>query len=129
MVHDPSALEPRCRFQEDDSEEYGSPVVSSSTIADIIKSRSEALLKETKTSVSPKPVVMRAEFAHCPNLTIIDTPGFFLKEKKGEPENTPQEILSMMKPLTSPPHRILLFLQQSSVEWCSSLCIRVEILI
>ncbi|KAA3453050.1 dynamin-related protein 5A-like [Gossypium australe] len=82
MVHDPTALEPRCRFQ---------------------------------------PIVMRAEFAHCPNLTIIDTPGFVLKAKKGEPENTPQEILSMVKSLASPPHRILLFLQQSSVEWCSSL--------
>ncbi|KAE8677070.1 Dynamin-related protein 5A [Hibiscus syriacus] len=121
MVHDPSALEPRCRFQEEDSEEYGSPVVSASEIADIIKSRTEVLLKKTKTSVSPKPIVMRAEFAHCPNLTIIDTPGFVLKAKKGEPENTPDEILSMVKSLASPPHRILLFLQQSSVEWCSSL--------
>ncbi|KAE8703262.1 Dynamin-related protein 5A [Hibiscus syriacus] len=64
---------------------------------------------------------MRAEFAHCPNLTIIDTPGFVLKAKKGEPGNTPDEILSMVKSLASPPHRILLFLQQSSVEWCSSL--------
>lgn len=78
-------------------------------------------MKKTKTSVSPKPIIMRAEFAHCPNLTIIDTPGFVLKAKKGEPENTPEEILSMVKLLASPPHRILLFLQQSSVEWCSSL--------
>ncbi|KAK7244279.1 hypothetical protein RIF29_39099 [Crotalaria pallida] len=121
MVHDPSALQPRCRFQEEDSEEYGSPVVLASAIADIIKSRTEALLKKTKTSVSPKPIVMRAEYAHCPNLTVIDTPGFVLKAKKGEPENTPEEILSMVKSLASPPHRILLFLQQSSVEWCSSL--------
>ncbi|KAG2328203.1 hypothetical protein Bca52824_010931 [Brassica carinata] len=29
--------------------------------------------------VSPKPIVMRAEYAHSPNLTIIDTPGFVLK--------------------------------------------------
>ncbi|KAL5738048.1 hypothetical protein ACOSP7_030809 [Xanthoceras sorbifolium] len=121
MVHDPTALDPRCRFQEEDSEEYGGPVVSGSAIADIIKSRTEALLKKTKTSVSPKPIVMRAEYVHCPNLTIIDTPGFVLKAKKGEPENTPDEILSMVKSLASPPHRILLFLQQSSVEWCSSL--------
>ncbi|XP_024627512.1 dynamin-related protein 5A isoform X2 [Medicago truncatula] len=121
MLHDPSALEPRCRFQEEDSEEYGSPVVSASTIADIIKSRTEALLKITKTAVSPKPIVLKAEYAHCPNLTIIDTPGFVLKAKKGEPENTPDEILSMVKTLATPPHRILLFLQQSSVEWCSSL--------
>ncbi|XP_040954100.1 dynamin-related protein 5A-like [Gossypium hirsutum] len=64
---------------EEDSKEYGSPVVSASTIADVIKSRTKALLKKTKTSVSPKPIVMRAEFAHCPNLNIIDTPGFDLK--------------------------------------------------
>ncbi|XP_015583690.1 dynamin-related protein 5A isoform X2 [Ricinus communis] len=121
MVHDPSALDPRCRFQEEDSEEYGSPIVSATTIADVIKSRTEALLKTTKAAVSSKPIVMRAEYAHCPNLTIIDTPGFVLKAKKGEPEKTPEEILSMVKSLASPPHRILLFLQQSSVEWCSSL--------
>ncbi|KAG2396725.1 hypothetical protein LR48_Vigan08g016300 [Vigna angularis] len=121
MVHDASALEPRCRFQEEDSEEYGSPLVLSSAIADVIKSRTDALLKKTKAAVSSKPIVMRAEYAHCPNLTIIDTPGFVLKAKKGEPENTPDEILSMVKSLASPPHRILLFLQQSSVEWCSSL--------
>ena len=58
---------------------YGSPVVLASAIADIIKSRSEAMLKKTKTAVSSKPVVMRAKYAHCPNLTIIDTPGFVLK--------------------------------------------------
>ncbi|XP_057473855.1 LOW QUALITY PROTEIN: dynamin-related protein 5A-like [Actinidia eriantha] len=121
MVHEPGALEPRCRFQEEDSEEYGSPIVLSSAIADIIKSRTEALLKRTHCAVSSKPIVMRAEYAHCPNLTIIDTPGFVLKAKKGEPENTPGEILSMVKALAGPPHRILLFLQQSSVEWCSSL--------
>ncbi|XP_057968663.1 dynamin-related protein 5A [Malania oleifera] len=121
MVHDSTALDPRCRFQEEDSEEYGSPIVSASAIADIIRSRTEALLKKTKTAVSSKPIVMRAEYAHCPNLTIIDTPGFVLKAKKGEPDNTPDEILSMVKSLASPTHRILLFLQQSSVEWCSSL--------
>ncbi|KAL0301188.1 UNVERIFIED_CONTAM: Dynamin-related protein 5A [Sesamum radiatum] len=121
MVHDPTAMDPRCRFQEEDSEEYGSPIVSSTAIADYIKLRTEALLRKTKTAVSSKPIVMRAEYAHCPNLTIIDTPGFVLKAKKGEPESTPDEILSMVKSLASPPHRILLFLQQSSVEWCSSL--------
>ncbi|KAK9049083.1 hypothetical protein SSX86_031950 [Deinandra increscens subsp. villosa] len=121
MVHDPTALDPRCRFQEEDSEEYGSPIVSSAAIADTIKSRTDAMLKKTKTAVSSKPIVMRAEYAHCPNLTIIDTPGFVLKAKKGEPESTPEEILSMVISLASPPNRILLFLQQSSVEWCSSL--------
>ncbi|KAL1556491.1 Dynamin-related protein 5A [Salvia divinorum] len=121
MIHDSNALEPRCRFQDEDSEEYGNEMVSSTAIADTIKSRTEALLRETKTAVSAKPIVMRVEYAHCPNLTIIDTPGFILKAKKGEPESTPEDILSMVKSLASPPHRIILFLQQSSVEWCSSL--------
>ena len=65
--------------QEEDSEEYGNPVALAPAIADIIKSRTEALLMKTKTAVSPKPIVMRAEYAYCPNLTIIDTPGFVLK--------------------------------------------------
>ncbi|EPS69393.1 hypothetical protein M569_05370, partial [Genlisea aurea] len=121
MVHDTTAVDPRCCFQEEDSEEYGSPIVSSTSIADTIKVRTEALLRKSGSAVSSKPIVMRAEYAHCPNLTVIDTPGFVLKARKGEPESTPDEILSMVKSLASPPHRILLFLQQSSVEWCSSL--------
>ncbi|KAM3332153.1 hypothetical protein ACQJBY_027773 [Aegilops geniculata] len=121
MVHDPTALDPRCRFQEEDSEEYGHPMVQAAAIADLIKQRTESHLRTIQAAVSSKPIVMRAEYAHCPNLTIIDTPGFVLKAKKGEPERTPEEILSMVKTLASPPHRLILFLQQSSVEWCSSL--------
>ncbi|KAL6845577.1 hypothetical protein ACP4OV_025072 [Aristida adscensionis] len=120
MVHDPTALEPRCRFQEEDSEEYGSPMVMATAIADLIKQRTESHLRKIQAAVSSKPIVMRAEYAHCPNLTIIDTPGFVLKAKRGEPESTPDEIRSMVKSLASPPHRLVLFLQQSSVEWCSS---------
>lgn len=44
-------------------------------------------------------------YAFCPNLTIIDTPGFILKAKAGEVENTPDEIMSMVKAQASPPHR------------------------
>ncbi|PUZ46000.1 hypothetical protein GQ55_7G011900 [Panicum hallii var. hallii] len=64
---------------------------------------------------------MRAEYAHCPNLTIIDTPGLVLKPMKGESDATPEETLSMVKSIASPPHRLLLFLQQNCVEWRSSL--------
>jgi len=46
---------------------------------------------------------------------------FLLQANKGKLESTPDEILSMVKSLASPPHRLLLFLQQSSVEWCFSL--------
>uniref|UniRef100_M4F941 GED domain-containing protein n=1 Tax=Brassica campestris TaxID=3711 RepID=M4F941_BRACM len=52
------------------------------------------------------------EYAHSPNLTIIDTPGFVLKVALSlgqRKETTPDEILSMVKSLASPPHRILLW--------------------
>ncbi|KAK4759293.1 hypothetical protein SAY87_022424 [Trapa incisa] len=45
MVHDPYALEPRCRFPDEDSVEYRSPVVSGSVVAGIIRSRTKSLLK------------------------------------------------------------------------------------
>ncbi|KAG9154885.1 hypothetical protein Leryth_015527 [Lithospermum erythrorhizon] len=121
MLHDPLAPDPVCRFQDEHSDQYGPPLLSPSSISDTIKSRTQSILSHTGAAVSSKPIVIRAEYAHCPNLTIIDTPGFVLKPKKGEPENTPDQILSMVKSLAAPPHRILLFLQQSSVEWCSSL--------
>ncbi|KAI4992842.1 hypothetical protein ZWY2020_007155 [Hordeum vulgare] len=95
MVHDPTALDPRSRFQEEDSKEYGHPMVQAAAIADLIKQRTESHLRTIKAAVSPKPIVMRAEYAHCPNLTIIDTPGFVLKAKKAELKRTPEEILSM----------------------------------
>jgi hypothetical protein len=48
-------------------------------VADKIRERTEDFLKKLGTAVSSKPIVMRAEYAFCPNLTIIDTPGFVLK--------------------------------------------------
>ena len=50
-----------------------------SAVADAIRLRTEEFLKTLGTAVSAKPIVMRAEYAFCPNLTIIDTPGFVLK--------------------------------------------------
>ncbi|MCO5548056.1 hypothetical protein L7F22_001512 [Adiantum nelumboides] len=121
MVHDASALEPLCRLQDEDSDDYGPVIAPASAVAEAIKLRTEEHLKKERTAVSSKPIVMRIEYAFCPNLTIIDTPGFVLKAKKGEPENTPEDIMSMVRTLAAPQHRLLLFLQQSSVEWCSSL--------
>ena len=72
-------------LQEEDSEEYGSPMVMATAIADLIKQRTESHLRKIQAAVSSKPIVMRAEYAHCPNLTIIDTPGFVLKvQYRGE---------------------------------------------
>ena len=120
MVHDPSALEPRCCLQNEDGSDYGQ-ILPEGAIADAIRDRTESHLRRLGKPVSSQPIVMRAEYAFCPNLTIIDTPGFILKARQGEAESTPDDILAMVKEQCAPRHRLILFLQQSSVEWCSSL--------
>lgn len=126
MVHDPSASEPRCRLQDEESDEYGPPIVPETAVAEAIMERTETHLRKLGgVPTSSKPIVMRAEYAYCPNLTIIDTPGFILKAKNGEADSTPDDIMKMVKEQASPPHRLILFLQQSSVEWASSLWLHV----
>ena len=72
-------MPPPRAWQEEDSEEYGSPVVVATEIADVIKQRTQSYLQKIQAAVASQPIVMRAEYAHCPNLTIIDTPGLVLK--------------------------------------------------
>jgi hypothetical protein len=61
MVHDPAALQPRCRLQDEEGEEFG-PVVPESAIADAIVKRTQDHLRALGgASVSAKPIVMRAE--------------------------------------------------------------------
>lgn len=57
-------------------------MVAATAIADLIKQRTDSHLRKIQAAVSSKPIVMRAEYAHCPNLTIIDTPGFVLKVQR-----------------------------------------------
>ena len=64
-------------------------------------------------------------YAYCANLTIIDTPGFILKARNGEADSTPDDIMRMVRQQAAPSHRLILFLQQSSVEWASSLWLHV----
>ena len=47
MVHDPSAETPRCRLQEEDSEEYGPPIVPETAVAAAIKVMTEKHLAQT----------------------------------------------------------------------------------
>ncbi|KAK9808620.1 hypothetical protein WJX72_000661 [[Myrmecia] bisecta] len=125
MVHDPTAQTPRCRLQDEDSDEYGPPIVPETAVAEAIREMTDKHLRQMGSTVSAKPIVMRAEYAFCPNLTIIDTPGFILKARKGEPESMADDIKNMVRAQIAAPHRLILFLQQSSVEWCSSLWLHV----
>ena len=61
MVHDPAATQPRCRLQDEGSEEFG-PVIPEASIADAIVKRTQDHLRQLGgASVSEKPIVMRAE--------------------------------------------------------------------
>jgi hypothetical protein len=125
MVHDPAAESPKCRLQNEDNAEYG-PVLPEADVADTLKKRTEEHLTALGgATVSSKAMCMRVEYAYCPNLTIIDTPGLILKAKAGETDSSPDAIAAMVKEYISPPHRLVLFLQQSSVEWASSLWLHV----
>ena len=85
MVHDPTAEVPRCRLQAEDSDEFGLPIYPETAVAEAIREMTEAHLRQTSSTVSAKPIVLRAEYAFCPNLTIIDTPGFILKARRQYP--------------------------------------------
>lgn len=62
MVHDASAAEPRCRLQDEDSEEYGPVITPETAVADAIMRRTQDHLQKIgNVSVSSKPIVMRAE--------------------------------------------------------------------
>lgn len=112
-------------LQNEDDADYGPVILPETAVTDLITKRTEDHLKLLNATVSAKPICMRVEFAFCPNLTIIDTPGLILKAKKGQQEDCPDAILDMVKTFIAPPHRLVLFLQQSSVEWASSLWMHV----
>ena len=122
MSHDPSALEPQISFQDEDAETFGPAMTSHAAVAELIRERTQTHLRRLGgKTVSAKPIVMRAQFAYCPNLTIIDTPGFILKARQSDDPDSPEDIRSMVRELIAPPNRTILFLQQSSVEWCNSM--------
>lgn len=81
MVYDPDATEPRCRLQDEDGGDcYGPPIVPETAVAEAIAARTaQHLATAGGVAVSSKPIVMRAEYAFCPNITLIDTPGLILK--------------------------------------------------
>ena len=118
--HSPGAIEPICRLQDENSVEFGLPL-SVKEVSHLLKERTDRHLSQLNKSVSSIPIILRCEYAHSPNLTIYDMPGFILKAGAGQDESTPDDIRAMVLDICQPQHRLLLFVQQSSVEWASSL--------
>jgi hypothetical protein len=90
--------------------------------------------------VSAAPIILRVEYAHCANLTIYDTPGFRLGGDvrrtltlyhKTFTHNDPLfsmsvqerlrgDIQRMVERLMAPSNRIIVCLEQSTVEWANT---------
>jgi len=124
MRHAAGTKEPVVRLQDEDGSKLGAPILPTEAVAEVLRQRTAAHLRglpgPTARVVSSKPIVMVAEFEAAPNITLIDTPGLVMRARDGEDERYPGEILAMVQELCAPPHRTIVFLQQASVEWTSS---------
>ena len=85
-------------------------------LASEISRRTSTVAGADKGQVSNRPIILRVRFAHCANLTIIDTPGFRLG---GDPRLS-ADIDRMVMQLIKPKHRLIVCLEQASVEWANS---------
>lgn len=125
MRHAPGVKEPVVRLQEESGSGLGAPIVPTEKVAEVLRQRTATHLRDLSGSgparmVSSKPMVMVAEFEAAPNIALIDTPGLVMRAREGDDEQYPGDILGMVRELCAPAHRTIVFLQQASVEWTSS---------
>nr|QYA18543.1 dynamin 1-like protein [Clandestinovirus] len=125
MVNDPECDVPQCRFKRED--ENGDPksedddlfehdTVPVQRLSAELMRRTDKKTGKNKHCVSDSPIVLRVRFAKCANLTIYDTPGFRL----GGLESLRQDIENMVLKLIQPEHRIIVCLEQSTIEWANT---------
>lgn len=121
MINDPSKEEASCRFRRenptpsdrDSFEDRDTPV---HRLVDEIVRRTNEVAGESADCVSEKPIILCVRYCYCANLTIYDTPGFRL----GGNEKLSSEIRQMVMKLIQPKNRIIVCLEQSTVEWANS---------
>lgn len=147
MLCDPARSEPRCRFKKEtgpvralartetstaepvpkrrrvegepssggDDALFEEPVPPEA-ICDQILQRTNALVGADGSRVSDLPIVLRVEYQRCANLTVWDMPGF----RVGGDAQLRAAIESMAMNAIRPPHRVVLCLEQSTVEWANT---------
>ena len=121
MVNDPGRRVPCARFRkeavggpgEDPFEAQDTPVED---LAREIARRTAAVAGARGDRVSERPIVLRVEYRGCPNLNIYDTPGFRL----GGSERLRDDIRRMVLRIAEPRHRVIVCLEQSTVEWANT---------
>eukprot|EP01117_Protostelium_nocturnum_P012903 TRINITY_DN4779_c0_g1_i2.p1 TRINITY_DN4779_c0_g1~~TRINITY_DN4779_c0_g1_i2.p1 ORF type:complete len:736 (+),score=227.12 TRINITY_DN4779_c0_g1_i2:69-2276(+) len=121
MINNPDRDQPRCRFRKENTsptdldpfEEHDTPV---HRLVDEIVRRTNEKAGHSPDRVSDVPIILRVEYSNCANLTIYDTPGFRL----GGDERLKNDIKEMVHKLIAPKNRIIVCLEQSTVEWANS---------
>lgn len=121
MVNDPGRAVPSARFRkeavagpgEDPFEAQDTPVEE---LAREIGRRTAAVAGARGDCVSDVPIVLRVEYRGCPNLNIYDTPGFRLCGS----ERLREDIRRMVLRIAEPRHRVIVCLEQSTVEWANT---------
>lgn len=128
MINDATCSTPRCRFRredatvqskddkDEDDDTFEVREVPVNQLAREIADRTDRKAGFNKGSVSDAPIVLRVRYDRCANLTIYDTPGFRLT---GD-EKLRVDIEEMVMKLISPPHRIIVCLEQATVEWANT---------
>src|SRR5699024_7289242 len=81
-----------------------------------IQRRTTEMVGSNKDHVSDSPIILRVEYKHCANLTIYDTPGFRLAGVEPLKSNIEQMVMNLM----APKNRIIVCLEQSTVEWANT---------
>uniref|UniRef100_A0A6B2KYK6 Dynamin-type G domain-containing protein n=1 Tax=Arcella intermedia TaxID=1963864 RepID=A0A6B2KYK6_9EUKA len=125
MINDPNIHEPHCRFRKESAtntdtgnadELFESKLIPVSSLSSEIIKRTNSVAGTGKDKVSSKPIILRVEYEFCSNLTIYDTPG----HRIGGDLKLAHNIKEMVKELMKPPNRIIICLEQSTVEWPNS---------
>lgn len=117
MMNNMACKEPRCRFRMEDKEEFESYTTPVQSLSREIVRRTNEEVGNDKNIVSNKPIILRVEFERCANLTIYDTPGFRI----GGDLDLSNKIKSMVLKLMSKPERLIVCLEQSTVEWANTI--------
>lgn len=121
MINNCEQQQPLCRFRKDfvtrEGEDPFEPIETP------VECLSEEIIERTNQvagngdSVSSVPIILRVEYCYCANLTIWDMPGFRI----GGDELLRSQIQRMSEEVMKQKSRIIICVEQSTVEWANSI--------
>lgn len=114
MVNDTNFETPLCTFYKEGMKGLESEPTPVDKIESEIKKRTNDVCGTS--NVSSLPIILNVRYKYCTTLTIYDTPGF----RKGEDDPLGEKIQKMVLKILQQKHRMIICLEQSTVEWCNT---------